>query len=262
MLDKRRLIRKVLLSLLSHPATLCPFVVGVMLLLATWALTLKAGIFIFMAISLILISIGIFLTRLLVGSEKIVKAAAEELQKETQEERENKLDKLEEALKQTPGKDDEEYLKSLRKLIKVFIESRDWLSSHLNSYSAVDIVFKAEELFRECVNSLEKTLDLWGIAKKIGTSEAKEAFLKKREILLKDVGESVKELTKMLTEIPGIGATSNQGKEKGKENEAECSSKLNQITKSMKQSLEIAKKVSERMNELERGGDIDTREMQ
>ena len=60
MLDRKRLVKKVLLSLLSHPATLCPFVAGVMLLLATWALSLKAGVFIFMAISLMLISIGIF----------------------------------------------------------------------------------------------------------------------------------------------------------------------------------------------------------
>lgn len=261
MLDKRRLIRKVLLSLLSHPVTLCPFVAGVMLLLATWALSLKAGVFIFMAISLMLTAIGIFLTRLLVGSEKIVRAAMDELQKETHEERENSLNALEQSLKQTPGKEDEEYLKSLRALIKVFTESREWLSSHLNSYSAVDIVSKAEELFGECVNSLEKTIELWDIAKKIGTSDAKEAFLKQRETLLKDVGESVKRLTKILAEIPSIGTIGKPGKE----NEIKNSSRLTQIGEEMNRSLEIAKKTKERMNEFEelgRGFDSGSRERQ
>ena len=251
MLDRKRLFRKVLLALISHPVTLCPFAAGVMLLLATWALSLKAGIFIFMAISLILVSIGIFLTRLLVGSEKIVKDAMDELQKEMHEEREGALDALERNLKQTPGKEDEEYLKNLRALIKAFTESREWLSSHLNSYSAVTIVSEAEELFRVCVNSLEKTLELWGIARKIGTTDAKLAFLEKRKMLLKDVGESVKHLTEMLAEIPGIGTS-----KPGKENEAEYSSKLTQIRENMKRSLEIARKTSERMNGLERGYDI------
>jgi len=250
MLDRKRLVRKVLLSLLSHPATLCPFVAGVMLLLATWALSLKAGVFIFMAISLMLISIGIFLTRLLVGSEKIVKDAMAELQKERHDEREGALNALEKNLRQTPGKEDEEYLKSLRALINAFTENRDWLASHLNSYSAVTLISEAEELFRECVNSLEKTLELWGIAKKIGTTDAKEAFLENRKILLKDVGDSVRHLTEMLSEIPGIGAT-----KPGKENKAECASKLSKIRENMKRGLEIARKTSERMSELEGGSD-------
>jgi len=239
MLDKRRFRRKFLLGLLSSPLTLCPLGVGVTVLLVAWAFSIGTGVALFVAMGCILGALGTFFTRLVVGSEAISKAAVEEMQKEAHEAREKSLDELDGKLTRDGDPRTQASLRDLRALAKAFNESRT-PGAGLNIESMFDIASGVEQLFNRCVQSLERTLQLWRTARKMATPEAKKPILERREGIIEDVGESIEQLGKVLVGIQGLGSGES------------ASSELASIREELDQRLAVAKRVEERMRSLER----------
>lgn len=236
MASKTELRNKVLIQLAASPYTLFPFAGGVTALLANWTFNWNSGICIFASIAGLLVSCGIFTTRLLLGAKSATKKAWEELQKEAQKERDKRLDDLEARLCEDNDPRDENYLMELRELVSQFHDSK-WADS-LNASLRFEITGKVDEIFQNCIAALERSLDLLQEAEgKDPRTRICREVRKQREDIIKSVQKSTEKISGILTEITALNLRDNN------------TSELNRLTQELDQSLEVAKKVDQRMRE-------------
>jgi hypothetical protein len=238
MLDRKKLKKKILFGHFSSPFTLVPFIAGMSLLMFSMTVARKAGISMFGGISCMLGACGAFFTQLLLGGEKIRRNALEELQKESQQEKEKALNALDKHLEADGDPRTESYLRDLRILSALFNEKREW-SGKADIKVAFDVASGVEKLFRECVRSLERTLELLRLANQVGTKKLRKNFLDRREEIVNDVGRSIDEFSRILDRLHTIGS------------DGELNSNLANISKELDLSLDIAREVDNRMKVLE-----------
>ncbi len=228
-----------LLRLASSPLTLLPLVAGVTLLLLGWALSMNIGVLLFVAVACVLGATGVFFTRLVLGADKLADSVIQAMQKDAHEEREKSLDELDGKLVEDGDPRTEACLRDLRALTEAFNQARA-PSAKLSVRCTFDIASGVEELFKRCVVSLEQTLDLWRTAERMATPQAKEPVLEKREKMIGEVGESIKQLGEVLAGLQGLRA--GEG----------AASELASIREDLDQRLAVARRVEERMRSLER----------
>ncbi len=238
-LDRAAVKKKLVLRLLSSPLTMLPVLAGITDLLVLWTFSIDSGAGIFAGIAGILAGLGIFLTRLFLD-DAASKDAIEALEKEVQKERERTLDELDRKLADDGDPRTEGSLRDLRALAAAFQKGSSW-SDSLNSGSTFDILAGVDQLFNRCVLSLEKTLDLWYTASKMTTSEARSAILNQRAQIIDEVCESIKQLGKILAGIRSISAGESTG-----------DSELARIRSELDRGLEVATRVTQRMQALDR----------
>jgi hypothetical protein len=237
--SKRRFRRKYLTRLAASPATLGPLVGGISAALAAWGLDLSSLVA-FGGIAAALAGIGVFLTRLAVPSEAQAKEAAAEVERELAAARDAELDALYERLAADPDPRDERLLADLRTMVDALKDPDLW-PENLTAQSTVDITAGVDELFASCVASLERSLALIRLGRKMTTREAREPIRVEREQILEEVGASLRQLSAILTRIqtlrrPGAAPV-----------------ELGRIRQELDQSLEVAARVEERMNAWRRG---------
>ncbi|MHC4672298.1 MAG: hypothetical protein ACYTBZ_07415 [Planctomycetota bacterium] len=184
-----------------------------------------------------------FVTRFLLGSGAVSRSAVEELQREAQESTGHKLDDLDHRLVADGDSRTEQCLRDLRVLAESFKEGQSGCSS-LNATSTFDILSNVDDLFAECVRSLEKTLELWHAANRMSSEEARQPLLQQRETIIAEVEESIAQLGRILASI--------QNYSRGEKSTAE----LARLRNELEQSMAIAKRVDEKMNAW-RTGDMD-----
>jgi hypothetical protein len=192
---------------------------------------------IFAGIALILGSTGTFFSRLLLGGDGIARGILEELQREAEQTRESKLDELERNLEGDGDPRTEKSLRDLRTLMKVFSEKDHW-SSEINAQSAYDILTRVTTLFEGSVSLLEKSLELKKAASHLEMDMVRESLLARREKIIEDVISSITGLGEILAGIQGLNAQSS-------------SVELAGIRSELDATLEVAKKVEERMREFD-----------
>lgn len=242
--DNDRFRKKVFLKLAADPFFLVPFLAGVTDLLTLWTFTLGSGIALFAGIAAILGAAGYFFTRLVLGKRSLAKEALESLQQEARAEREKKLDDLDRRLSVDGDPRTETCLRDLRALATAFEEGRSAMSA-LNTGSTVDILAGVDQLFSRCVLSLEKTLELGYTAERMTSAAAREPILQERERIIAEVMKTIPQLGHMLAAIQALeldGSTRD--------------SELANIRRELDQSLEVAKKVKERMQSMEKEFDL------
>jgi hypothetical protein len=238
-LDRAAFRRKLVLRLLASPLTLAPLLLGLTDLLALWAFSISSGMGVFAGLTGILGGLGIFLTRLFVDrgvGEEVVAA----LEKEATAAREASLDELERRLSADGDPRDNQSLRELRTLARVFRE-RFSRPERLGSAATVEILSGVDELFDRCVRSIEMTLDLWYTAHEMGAGEARDAVLERREQILTEVGASIRQMGRILAGLQHL-----QAEDGGAESE------LARLRQELGQSLEVAKRVSRRMQQIDR----------
>jgi len=214
--------------------------------LTLWTFSINSPLAIFAGIVSILGSFGIFMTRLLSGSESVGKRVLKELEEEAVSDRERALDDLDHKLAADDDPRTEKSLRDLRTLAHAFQEDQAWLSA-LNTRSTFDILAGVEQLFTRCVLSLEKTLKLWYTARDMTSLEAREAILNLRERIIEDVSKSTIQLGRILAGIQSISVQ-----------DGDDDSELAHIRAELDRSLEVAKMVEKRMQSLDRELDIDS----
>ena len=234
MLYDGKLRKKVLLGLLSSPLTLVPLLAGATLLGGAFALGRSAGMMLFSGLACVLGAAGVFLSRLLLGSEKHTQKAVEELQKEAAADHERRLDDLDRRLAVDQDPRTEATLRDLRAFEKAFRDGGTWMAK-LNATSAFDIVNGVQELFEGCVKSLETSLELYNTAQSLRTPAARKPLLERREEIVQDVQKSTEQLSRILVSIQTLAA--DEGSEAG----------LAQVRTELDESMAVAKKVEERM---------------
>ena len=246
--DEKQLRKKVLLRLLGSPLTVAPFMLGMTSLTAVWALDLKPGIGLFAGLAGILAACGIFFTRLLLSGEKITQEAAAELDREEQAAKQKALDDLERHLAAADSDPrPETALRDLRALVTAFEEFQG-ASDDFSLSSAVDIQSMVNQLFDQCVQSLEHTAKLWQTARQLNTPAARQPILTQREKIIADVQGSIKQLSDTLVALQNLGASNGSTPE------------LARIRDELDQSLAVAKRVDARLNSLVKDLDVKAQE--
>ena len=231
--------KKYFLKLLASPLCLFPFLTGVTDLAVLWAFSIPSGIGIFAGIACILGAVGYFLTDLVKGNPSLTQNVLETLQRETMAEREKALDELDARLAADGDPRTEASLRDLRTMARAFEKGKSW-SGVLNSPATLDILSGVDQLFKQCVFSLENTLDLRYTASQMATPAARNPILAKRERIIKDVAESIHKLGSVLANIHLLGM-----------DDTSRESDLASIRKELDQNLEVARRVKQRMRTLE-----------
>lgn len=203
--------KRVLMRILSSPFVLLPFIAGATVSLATWALGLEpAAIYWFSSIVAMLMSPGVFITKMLVGSEVVCKDVMEEMQEEANQAGKNELDDLEKALIADGDPRTEKQLRDLRTLVSNFSDSK-FSALEIDAMSAVEIMSTVEELFTQSVKHLKQTLDLWNAASELENPKARKPLLEQRENLIIEVEKSIEQLGQNLADIEVMRLSSDPG---------------------------------------------------
>jgi len=235
-MDKNKLRKEIILRLLNSPVSLLPFAGGATGLIV--GIVFGFNVLAFVSFVLMLGGIGIFLTRLLQSDSKIAQAVLEEMKEEEAKERKRVLDNLYYRLKSDGDSRTESLLHTLLLLTEQFryqLNNKNW-SMKLNMQSTFDILSNVEELFNGCIRSLEQSLELWRVANSVMVKEARKPIIERREEIIKNVTESISKLSDIYAELQRITI-----EERGED-------KLKKLRQELDDSLEIAKRVEQRLN--------------
>jgi hypothetical protein len=239
-LEKSRFNRKFLLKLFSSPYSLAPFLIGCTDLLVLWAFNISSASATVAGAACVLGSLGIFLTRLAVGKQELGREVLDELRREADQERDRTLDELDRKLSMDGDPRTEKCLRDLRTLDRAFRQGR--LGSDVAKAGAYfDVLTGVEQLFDNSVLSLEKTLELWYTAAAVQSTEARAPILAQRERIIEDVNQSTRQLGSILGGLEDLGADG-----------APSETQLAGIRRELDQGLEVARKVAQRMKDLDR----------
>ncbi len=241
--------RAVRLKLLASPWTLLPILAGITDLLALWTFSIESGAGIFAGIAGILGGFGIFMTRLLLGSDEINRETFEEMEAQQRQKRERKLDDLDKKLVEDTDPRTESALRDLRAMAELFHSDTSWKKA-LDPRSVFDILTGVERLFNQCVQLLEKSLELWYTARRMRTVEAREPILAERERIIREIGVSIRQLGKVFAGIGKMSAGQDVSMQE-----------MKRLREELDRNLEVAEKVRNRMQSLNRelGSDVSTR---
>jgi hypothetical protein len=236
-MDRKKLRNKVFLDLLSSPWTLGPTVLGATSLLASWATEMGPGWLTLAGIGGVLAGVGSLATQWIFRSDEIIRRAYEDLEAQEMAAHENRLDDLHNRLRKDKDPRDEDSLRELRMLYRSFKQDNQW-RGRLSPQSSVEIASMVEKLYKGCIMSLERSADLVEAARKMNRSKAKTGVLEAREKLLTEVFESVEQLAKTIEHVKTL--RSDDG-----------ASDLARIRRELDESLEVARRVEERMQSME-----------
>ena len=89
--------------------------------------------------------------------------------------------------------------------MQAFKQRQNW-ARKLNAASTMDIVSSVQDLFNGCVSTLETTLELYETARRLRTKEARRPILERRDELVRDVQQSVEQLSRIMVGIESLGA--------------------------------------------------------
>jgi hypothetical protein len=134
-------------------------------------------------------------------------------------------------------------MQDLRSLRQAF-RQLDKIAPDLNQVMIEDIQQRSDELFQQCVSSLEKTLQLWKTADSLASEMARKPILEQREKLVGDVVQTVEHMSRTLASVQGITSRS------------DGDARLQHLRGELDQSLEVAKKVEQRIDSMLTRGSI------
>ena len=234
--NKDEIRQRVFLRLAASPLVLGPVVLGFTSMVSAWAFDFRqAGLFVFGGIAGILIGAGSFVSKLLLSGNKEAHKVLTEVEKEKFENRQKSLDELERALERSDNDPrPEEALGDLRTLVDTF-QSIEKDSSSGQWAIMVDVRLQVESLFAHCVRLIEQTHHLRLTADKLSSEAARHPVLEQRELIIHEIQACVKQLSHSLVSLQKLGHVQASTHD------------LQQMRRELDSSLEVARKVEERM---------------
>lgn len=230
MLDEIR--KKVLLDIFAAPIVLAPMVLGLSILLLSWAVS-SSVLFFFLGFMFVIAAIGVFLTRIVFGLENLTENAAEYIKQSKEQKFEQELDDLDELLVKDRDARDQSALRELRIVYNNY-------KKQIKDGNIPDTEFseKVRELFNACVVQLRKAYAMWETARHLN-GDSKKRILDQREKILEDVLHSAEEFGKMIEEFYVLHLNKDQN--------------LLELKQNLAQSLEVAKKTEKILSGLDKG---------
>ncbi len=233
-------------DIVGSPLVLMPFMVGSAAFASLFALGLKGSAAVGAAlVGLVglLASAGTFLTKFILGRDDRVRQLVEASRDKAKRDKRKALDHFQHRLTMDGDERTETAMQDLRSLRQAFREL-DKIAPDLNRAMIEDIQQRSEELFQQCVSSLEKTLQLWKTAESLTSEIARKPILEQREKRVGDVVQTVGHMSRTLAAVQGITDRS------------DGDARLHRLRGELDQSLEVAKKVEQRIDSLLTGGSI------
>lgn len=237
-MDPARFRRKVLTDLVASPWTLIPGAGGLSLLMIAWGLDQGTGWLPFLGVASLLVSAGTLATRWLFQHDDIAREAFEDLQREAVGMQEKQLDQLEARLAADRDPRDENSLRYLRDLYGAFRADTAW-TERLEGRSVLEINGQVENLFRACIASFQRSLELRDTAMAMRTKEGQRSVFEAREKLLEEINQSIRQLAGTLDNVKALALAQTPAHD------------LARLRQELTASLDVAKKVEERMQTLE-----------
>ena len=236
--DRAKIRRKVLTSLFAAPSVLLPVTLGVTGVLASWAAGIGEPWLPFAGGLFVLAGIGALATRAIFGMDEVARRAAAELRREAEESWASQLDDLDRRLESDGDERTEALFRELRALHRTIHEQG--LTRRLDPASRMDIAIKMGELYEGSIRALEKSLSLWEAAQELPEGGGRRALLEQREAQIREVGRCVGVLQELCRMDGGKAAPDAPDGE------------LARIRAELNHSLEVAKRVEDRMESLEK----------
>lgn len=237
-MDPARFRRKVLVDLIASPWTLIPGAGGLSLLTISWGLDQGAGWLAFLGVAGLLTGVGTLATRWLFQHDAIAEDAFEAIQREAIDAQERQLDQLSERLAADHDPRDEQSLKYLRDLYDAFRKDTAW-TKRLEGRSVLEINSQVENLFRACIVSFERSLELRDTAHGMRTADGQRSLFEARERLLEEINQSIRQLAGTLDNVKALALAQTPAHD------------LARLRQELTASLDVARKVEERMQTLE-----------
>lgn len=227
--------KRIVVDACVSPASLFPVVGGGTLLVGAWALGL-GPMMAFLGVISIFAGFGIGITNMLTRYPEYAKRYIMETRAKTRQERDQKLDLLDDRLLKDRDPKDQQALRALRAFYDEFLD--DLYAEKLSKNVSESTIERIQEMFDGCVGSLEYAADLWDA---ISTTRGKdrEAILTDREQVIDDVVSRVDAFGAKIAEIRTLGLRAKKGD-------------LDRIQEDLSRNLRVAKRVEERMSEWRR----------
>lgn len=236
-MDQGKFRKKVFMELLTHPWTLLPAVSGLSLLVVGWSVGKLAGLMGVAGVFGLLAGAGALATRWIFKSGEVARKAFEAIAEEEREEQSERLDDLYRRLKRDRDPRTGQSLRRLRQLHQTFREG-EW-SESLESPTAHEISNMVEKLFRGCIMSLEHSLELWSKARRMKTKDGRRLVMERREDSIEEVARSIEHMAKTIDGVLTMSV---------RESPADG---LARIRRELDESLEVARRVEERMRAMD-----------
>ena len=240
MSEEKNIAKRVIADVVSSPMVIFPFMVGTAAFASLFALGLKGSAFLgamLVGLSGVLGSGGMFLTKMILGRDKRVKKIVEESREKAKKDKLKRLDHFHHRLTLDGDSRTEDSMQDLRSLRQAFSQL-DKIAPDLNRAMIDEIQKRAEELFQQCVRSLEKSLQLWKTADSLASELAQKPIMEQREKLVGEVVGTVEHMSRTLAAVQGITKKS------------DGDARLQTLRGELDQSLEVAKKVEQRVDSL------------
>ena len=246
MSEEKNIAKRVVADIISSPMVVLPFMVGTAAFASLFALGLKGSAFLgamLVGVGGVLGSGGMFLTKMILGRDERVKKIVEESRDKAKQDKLKQLDHFQHRLTMDGDSRTEDSMQDLRSLRQAFGQL-DKIAPDLNRAMIDEIRKRSEELFQQCVSSLEKSLQLWKTADSLASEKARKPILEQREKLVSEVIGTVEHMSQTLAAVQGIT------------NKSDGDARLQQLRGELDQSLEVAKRVEQRVDSLLNKGSL------
>jgi type I site-specific restriction endonuclease len=189
----------------------------------------------FLGITGVLFGAAVATTRWMLKLDQLAQRTAEDLQSPMDRDHNAYLNQLAKRLRADKDPRNDQQLEQLRHLY-ARLERAGVLGDNSNAELLSEIREKAERLYRSCLASLERTVDLGDLAREMATAEFRDRVLRSREELLREIDRSIHHLGATVDHLQAgalhIGAESEE---------------LSKMRHELDFGLQVARRVEERM---------------
>lgn len=256
--DTDRLRQRLLSGLLGSPLVLGPAAVGVSTMLGGWAVGARPAVSLFAGVAGLAVGLGVAATRWVLGAETLVSEAARSLREDAAQRKRGELIALDHRLKADGDRRSNEALARLRVLHQRLEPYLAWAEvggaasgsgghegdRELGRERVVDLppdlLSTLRRLHDSSLASLERSLELHEASQRSVTRRRRDELLAQRRALLDEVDQSVRHLAVALDEVQALSM---------KRREPEAG--LAELRRELDQSLEVAKRVEQRIADLD-----------
>ena len=244
--DTPTLRQRVLQRLLTSPWTLGPATLGLSAMLGGWAVGTNPALNLFVGAAGLAAGLGAAATRWVLGGDRLIDDAAASLRREAAAQGEARFDALDARLSRDGDARTNKALARLRVLARridpdLAAARADDADPDGATLPPPDLLSTLNRLLDSAFDSLEKSLGLHAASRKLMTAPARAELKRRREALLDEVDLSIQHIAHTLDELQTLSL-----------DREEPGQRLAELRHELDQSLLVARRVEERMADLDR----------
>lgn len=241
-MDKVR--QKVLLDLFASPWSVIPIAAGLSAWMVSWAIDGNAALNL-VGLGGLVGGVGVMATRLIFGLEQITEDAFHFLTEQQKLEQERELDELTRQLSNDDDPNTQAYLSDLRSLYSSFVEDIEEGKMKVGTRPVLEQV---QKLFHAAVKHLEYSYDLYRRASELNGS-ARNKLMEERRKVISEVGLTIDHLGTTIQQFHTFRLNSSE-------------TELSKLRQELDATMQVAKKAEERVSNLGKNTQYDTREFE